>query len=449
MCSIFITGSAGTGKSHLLSLLIKRLESRNYRVGISASTGVASIQIGGATLHKLLGLGLAKDNIDDLVSTMLKRSNLRKYWRSIDFLVIDEISMLDIEFFSKISTVISRVRRDPRVFGGIQLILVGDYMQLPPVSKYEPNPNIKYLFQHPIWKSLKICTVLLTIPKRYNVGNYDHVVDIADKAATVLHTGKHIDIIDERHYSAETDYYFFSILQSIRYGKITDEVTAFLDKRKIVPLSRGIVPTILISTNAEVDEYNDMKLNALDGDLHEYEPKYIESGDPPMTRDQMIKSTLTANPLRLRVGAQVMLLRNMPDDGLCNGSRGVITGFHSVGPTVKFQNGKELAIHPHNWEQVVYNIDDAKKSERGRSTLIHLPLKLAWACTVHKTQGLSLDSVYLSLSSCFAPGQVYVALSRCRDPEHLYIKDWSLSALQSTLPDPDVISFYQDLLSAK
>ena len=164
-----------------------------------------------------------------------------------------------------------------------------------------------------------------------------------------------------------------------------------------------------------------------------------------MSKEDMIRSSRSPDPLVLKIGAQVMLLVNKLDLGLCNGSRGVIIGFKEDTqsyPVVRFMNGKIITIEPHTWSCSVYVKDiDEKK----RATLSQLPLRLAYAISIHRAQGLTLDSVYLSLSSCFESGQLYVALSRCRSKEHTYIKDWDEKSFWKCKPDKRALFFYQQL----
>lgn len=412
----FITGGAGTGKSYLS----RELADKDSDIYVTSSTGISALQIGGVTLHRLLGLGLCQGIPEALARRILKNKRLYTTWKNMKTLIIDEISMLDVGLFVRVSKIMKIVREDNRPWGGIRLILVGDFLQLPPVETYKEEDDegnirvYKYLFQHPIWNELNLDIVNLTEPKR----------------------------------TEDNDYYLF--LCDIRNGILSNRVKEFIKARSIKPKARdGIIPTILISTNHEVDEFNMKKLERLSPvsdtiDSHSYRGEFtttLTGVDTSKIKDDITRQCLVPNPLYLRIGAQVMLLVNMADLNLCNGSRGVVIGFDEKNsPIVKFVDGQVLTITPHTWTSKIKSDNKVYKS-----TWTHLPIKLAWAVTIHKSQGLTLDSVIVNLSNCFSSGMIYVALSRCRNPDDMFIMGWEDDEFVRCSPDRSVLEFYSNL----
>lgn len=453
----FITGPGGTGKTYMA----KKLAEDAKNMHLVAPTGAAAVQLGGTTLHSLLGLQLFKGSIDTLTHAMLGKPKLVDRWCNMDTLLIDEISMVDVGLFVRASEVVKRVRmcalmsqghlkasdapevvpymvgsrRYPHMhpdtidtirmpWGGIKLILVGDFLQLPPVETYTHDGHTyTYLFEHPIWDEMHLKVTYLTKPYRYT----------------------------ESISSQDLDY--VSILNDIRMGIASTRVKTFL-KRCIdrpLPVQKdgeevAIMPTMLIATNAEVDSYNQKQLDIIEDESHTYtgHAKVMKDVSMPLhVLCEYVRKCMAPEHLELKVGAQVMLLWNILDKDLCNGSRGVVTGFDAGDkPIVKFLNGVVMPIRPITW----HNEDNLG---RLLCSYTQVPLKLAWSITVHKAQGMTLDYVHLCIDTCFAPGQLYVSLSRCRSIDGTFIqkpKCGMHSIWTRCTPNPQAISFYRDLV---
>lgn len=351
--NIFLTGCAGTGKS-LVIQMFKNLYGKNKNIAITSTTGVSAIVIGGTTLHSYLGIGLGTGSVDDLVSKITKSARSRQRWTSLDILVIDEVSMLSAELFDKLEQVACIVRRKnpPRMlkeelpdlpFGGIQLILTGDFLQLPVVG----DEN-RFCFEGDAWRKCVSRTVELTENMR------------------------------------QSDTQFQEILADLRYGKMTKKARKLLESRIGVELKNdlGIKPTRIYTTNAAVDIMNETELDKLakDNEFYQYDMEiyfYEFVQDREQAIEKYRKNSLAPEKLQLCKGAQVMLLHNLAvEAGLANGSRGVVIDFLEGIPMVRFLNGMEQLIDFHSWE-----IEEGKKKV---VRLTQMPLKLAWAVTTHK-----------------------------------------------------------------
>ncbi|XP_017891849.1 ATP-dependent DNA helicase PIF1 [Ceratina calcarata] len=384
--NIFFTGSAGTGKSFLLRRIISALPPDVTMA--TASTGVAACHIGGITLHQFAGIGLGTANLDRCYQMASRKASL---WRKTKHLIIDEISMIDADYFDKVEAVARHIRRNDRPFGGIQLILCGDFFQLPPVSK---DNTAKFCFQSSVW----------------------------DKC---VHFNYELRIVHR-----QTDSEFIKILNSIRIGRVTDEIAETLKataKQKIE--GNGILATRLCSHVNEAEDINEFQLNELKGESKVFT---AQDSDPSMTVT-MNQQLTVPDKLVLKVGAQVMLLKNINiSNGLVNGARGVVIKFDQSVPVIQFKSGIQYHAKLEKW---------SIKTNLG--TIVHrkqIPLKLAWAFSIHKSQGLTLDCVEMCLSRVFNAGQSYVALSRAQSLQSLRVLDFNS---QQVWAHTDVLTFYK------
>ncbi|XP_011167695.2 ATP-dependent DNA helicase PIF1 [Solenopsis invicta] len=387
--NVFFTGSAGTGKSFLLKKIISALPPDVTMA--TASTGVAACHIGGITLHQFAGIGLGTGTMERCFQ-LASRPFAASIWRKTKHLVIDEISMVDGDLFDKIEAVARHVRRTERPFGGIQLILCGDFFQLPPVSKTDDKP--KFCFQSEAWQK---CV-------HFN--------------------------FELRTVHRQKDEAFVKILNSIRIGRVTDDIVDILkDTAKQKIESNGVLATRLCSHVKEADEINEFQLNELKGETKVYT---AQDSDSSMTH--MLDQQLSLpGKLILKVGAQVMLLKNINiTSGLVNGARGVVIDFKNDIPVIQLRSGTHYEAKMEKW---------TIKTSSG--ALVHrkqVPLKLAWAFSIHKSQGLTLDCVEMCLSRVFDAGQAYVALSRAQSLQSLRVLDFSN---QQVWANTAVLEFYK------
>jgi ATP-dependent DNA helicase PIF1 len=383
--NIFLTGAAGTGKSYVIKKIFEFLDQKHVFYGKTATTGVAALNIGGSTLHSWSGMGLADD---DGMALLTKVNNNQKAVNRIKgtrILFVDEISMADSNLLDKLDIVCQYVRNSDQPFGGIQVVLVGDFLQLPPVFKNFQKEL--FAFDSEAWKSAKIQTVHLT------------------------------EIVRQHDQPKFAEY-----LNEVRFGVAGDHSILKPCINRVFP-NDGIKPVRLFCKNIDVDTFNGTELAKINAQEKVYYA--IDEGGEKWTTF-FNKNCLAPQVLRLRIGAQVMLLSNVDvNNGLVNGSVGIVESFSPEGPVVRFTTCEHV-VEPHEWEikqdepLITGEIKRVKVASRKQ-----LPLKLAWAVTVHKSQGATLDRAEIDISEAFAAGQVYVALSRVRTLESLSIKAFS------------------------
>jgi len=373
----FLTGPAGSGKSHNVRDYLKRHPDTH----VVASTGVAALNVGGMTVHRWAGmlLGPAKGQSSERFFEQLARDpkpSVRAAFnrvRRCKRLVIDEISMLSGSAFDYLDFHCRKIREDKRPFGGIQVIGTGDFLQLPPV-RINPTQSYDWAFDSSAWSAAKFQTVELRRIMRQD----------------------------------EPD--FVAALAKFRRGEIDGDTERLLRPRITTFPARDI--TRLFTHNSMVDRWNDYCLGELPGPESVRE---AETWGPQHQIDFLEKNLLTPKVLRLKPGAKVMFTVNRPDDGFVNGQTGEVV---SIGITsaVVFTEGRELEVSPYRWR---YDSNDP-----GSAWFEQLPLRLANALTIHKAQGLTLDSAFIDIRAAREPGQAYVALSRVRTLAGLHLKDW-------------------------
>ncbi|NXM79695.1 PIF1 helicase, partial [Oenanthe oenanthe] len=385
----------GTGKSFLLKRIVGSLPPNITYA--TASTGVAACHIGGTTLHAFAGIGSGKAPLEQCIQ-LAERPGVRQHWLACQHLIIDEISMVDGKFFDKLEAVARAVRKRDEPFGGIQLIICGDFLQLPPVCK--ANEETKFCFQAKSWRKCIHINMELTEVRR------------------------------------QTDKTFVSLLSAIRLGRCTEEVTRLLMQTAAHRSERdGILATRLCTHKDDVEITNERRLQQLPGELvHVFEA--LDSD--PMLVKLIDAQCPVGGRVELKLGAQVMLAKNLDvSQGLVNGARGVVVGFESEQkglPKVRFLCGVTQLIKMEKW--IIKGPSGIHLSRQ------QLPLKLAWAISIHKSQGMSLDCVEISLSRVFESGQAYVALSRARSLAGLRVLDFDPKVVRA---DPAVLQFYRQL----
>ncbi len=436
--NVFMTGGAGVGKSHVLKCAVKAARDAGMKTVVTASTGAAADQIGGTTLHSQLGLGLAKEPLPVLLKKARTTSKIKKKWARVDLLVIDEVSMVHPDFFEVVDQVLRAIYGKPNSpFGGIALLLSGDFCQLPPVMpRNRPVHLPKFAFQTNAWE------------------------------------GADINVVDLKEIFRQAgDPHLAEILSRIRFGQQTMDDLIVLRSRLDVPLELpdGIEPTRMYSRKDCVDAENDKKLREIPEteDTHIFNSSCFYEVDSDMTSKkrrkimggsgdiavstksqkqtmlksamtQVVKNSPTREALELRTGAQVMLLTNLDiENGLVNGSRGVVVGFTTttpVQPIVKFAS-QTIAVERYTWEHVV--------AGAGVIYYRQTPLRLAYAITIHKAQGMSVDFIELSVDrSVFECGQAYVALSRATSLHGMRLLRFDPRVIRQ---HPDVLKFYDSL----
>ena len=417
--NVFLTGQGGTGKSFLIKKIADSFKERNKTLAITATTGCAALLLGeGAkTIFSWAGVGLGEDPTGKLIAMISRSKKTLTRWLLTDALIIDETSMMTADLFEKLDAIAKNLRANQLPFGGIQLILVGDFYQLPPVAKQQ-GPEVKFVFESPLWNQ------------------------------TIHH------IIELKQIMRQTDPVFQKILSEAREGYLSPESHAILKGRMGLPWQKDkIRPSLLFTRRSEVDYINISNLKALKGERHTFSATTKYSAVATNKKDtEAVQKAITkldrdaaySPELTLAVDAQVMLIKNISiETGLVNGSRGVVTGFGPgplYEPKVLFKgHSYPVTISPQDWEVEDAGVKGVKRSQ--------LPLVLAYAITIHKSQGSTLDCALVDISaSTFEYGQAYVALSRAKSLEALYIHDIDPKAIRA---HPKVIAFYKGIQPMK
>lgn len=367
----FVTGPAGSGKTHLLNSYIDWCEDQGLSAAVTASTGIAATHIGGKTIHSWSAMGIKDDMDSEELELLAQKEFLHKRFNETDVLVIDEISMLSASQLDLLDQIAQKVTRTDLPFGGIQVVMSGDLFQLPPITK---KSGPQYVTESSVWQRADLAICYLTEQFR------------------------------------QEDPEFESILADIRSGRVTAG-TKDVVKSRVAGESEDLSEvTRLYTHNKDVSELNSQRLEELDGDLHVYDMR--ESGSAQQIKS-LKKGSLAKEKLKLKEGAQVMFIKNDPADQFVNGTRGVVDHFSSGSPVIKTHDGRTVRPERLRWSR---DYDGQSKA-----SISQLPLRLAWAVTVHKSQGMTLDEAVMDLSKVFTPGQGYVALSRLRSLAGLHL----------------------------
>ena len=397
--NILITGQAGTGKSHLVKKIVGHCERNRRNVAVTAMTGAAACLINGKTLHSWGSLGIGNRSAQVTAEKIMNAWPKKQKWRKVKVLIVDEVSMMNASFFELFEKVARIVKQSDLPFGGIQVILLGDFYQLPPVAKF--GEDNRFCFESERWEEVIHEKITLTEIMR------------------------------------QKDVQFQKLLGEVRIGQVSPESILLLHSRIGVEpdLSTGIIPTMLYSTKVAVEKINKTEFDKLPTpDVMEYDATYeivgerkskMRQEEQQRWEDIIDKEFNYEKTLQLAAGAQVMLLKNLDQEkGLVNGSRGVIVGFDEKDlPMVRFLNGETEVIGYQDYSYEISAVTEIVAKQ--------IPLALAWCTTIHKSQGQSLDSVKINIGKgIFEFGQSYVALSRARTLEGLYIEDFDLNKIK-------------------
>lgn len=404
--NIFITGPGGSGKSALIRLIVKDALERGKNAQVCALTGTAAVllECNAKTVHSWGGIGLANGERMAVANRVNKSRFKKRNWKTVDLLIVDEVSMMSCKLFEILEITARLCRKNPKPFGGIQVIFTGDFYQLPPVGNEDEPDTCKFCFESTLWDDI-----------------FSHQIQLK----TIFR---------------QEDNDYKRILNQIRVGRITKSTVTKLNSlvgRK-VDSSETILPTILYPTRRKVDAINTSSLLALKGDEYVYDYCVAEQKDLNVTESMLSMLTMFSQEqkdrelqymvdnvnfekrLVLKEGSQVMCVANIDLDSntpICNGSQGIVERFDPQDkmPIVRFKNGAIRKMGQHIWQSETIPTIGIKQ----------VPLILAWAITIHKSQGASLDTAEIDVGGgIFECGQTYVALSRLRSMEGLYLKSF-------------------------
>lgn len=379
--SVFLTGPPGAGKTYVLNEFIRLAKRKGKNIAVTASTGIAATHIGGTTIHSWSGLGILDTLSDYDLARLASKAVLVKRYNATDILVIDEVSMLHGHRLDMLNALAKRIRQNSAPFGGMQVVLVGDLFQLPPISRSRETADFAHLSE--AWAELD--PVICYLTEQHRVAAGDTLLDL---------------------------------LAAMRRGDVNELHEAALQERLQARPSADVVVTRLYSHNADVDSINQTHLAALDAEQKVY--TMFTTGAQPKY-EQLIKSVLAPQELVLKKGAEVMFVANNFPAGYVNGTLGTVVDFDGLVPIVVTAGGREVRVEQHSWK--------LEEDGRVRAEVSQLPLRLAWAITIHKSQGMSLDAAEIDLSRSFSPGMGYVALSRVRSMDGVFLKGVNQMAL--------------------
>lgn len=388
--NVFLTGEPGAGKTYVTNSYIAYLEACGLTVAVTASTGIAATHIGGMTIHSWSGIGVRDTLTPYDLEQITSREKVVKRIKKAQVLIIDEVSMLDGRALDMVNVVCKAVRQNNDAFGGLQVVFVGDFFQLPPVTRQ--GDMMHYAFESRAWDDVRPLICYLTEQFR------------------------------------QEDELLLGLLKSIRRNEVEDEHFTLLSEQTEIGFE-GIEPTRLYTHNADVDAVNMEKLNQLKGTARTF--KMVGNGNKQL-QQTLAKNCLSPELLLLKEEAMVMCTKNNFEAGYVNGTLARVVGFEGVDnhPVIETAAGKRITMKPVSWEMA----EDGKIL----ASVDQIPLRLAWAITVHKSQGMSLDAAEIDLSKAFVFGQGYVALSRVRSLMGLKMIGMSPTALRV---DPKIVTF--------
>jgi len=390
----FITGAAGSGKTFLLNAYIDFLRKNSIGAAVTASTGIAATHIGGMTVHAWTGLGIKDSLSESDISGLKTRNYLKSRYRKTNVLIIDEVSMLHSSQLDLIDKLFQAFKENELPFGGVQVVLCGDFFQLPPVVRSGDSQK-KFAYHARSWQSLdpKIC------------------------------------YLDEQH--RQNDDLFLAVLSAIRSNTVGSQERAYLQTRIGKDVVGKIEPTKLYSHNADVDLENSQELRKISGKEYLY---WMEGHGGESLLESIKRGCLAPDVLHLKIGARVMFVKNNFEDGYSNGTLGIVKSLDEENICVRTQEGRTIDVGLANWM--------IEENGKIKAQISQYPLRLAWAITVHKSQGMSLDAAKIDLSQSFERGMGYVALSRVRSLDGLSLVGFNENALKVS---DEVLEFDKEL----
>ncbi len=382
--NVFLTGSAGTGKTYVLNKYIEYLKEHKVPVAVTASTGIAATHMNGTTIHSWTGIGIKDQLSHSDLRSLAGKKYLTNSIEKTHILIIDEISMLHKKQLDMINQVLKYLKKSSLAFGGMQVIFAGDFFQLPPVSKTQESNREKFAFMSAAWLEASPTICYLTEQFRQSKNSLN------------------------------------VILNELRAQEITESSVDLLQEAKYHEMA--IEPTRLYTHNADVDQINKEKLAEIDA---ESEIFFAEKKGNVKLLEAFVNSLIVQEKLELKKGAKVMFLKNNHEKGIMNGTLGVVVDFEPENnwPIVQLSDKRKLIAEPETW---------SINNEKGNPIVqfVQVPLRLAWAITVHKSQGMTLEAAEIDLAKTFERGQGYVALSRLKEIEGLRLLGLNRMALE-------------------
>ncbi len=414
--NVFITGAAGSGKTFLLNRYIDWLAQGGINAAVTASTGIAATHLNGITIHSWTGMGVHDDLSEAEIKEITKRGYLRQRFLNTQVLVIDEISMLAHYQLDLADRLFRAFKRTDAPFGGVQVVLCGDFFQLPPIKRRrapeDPGQGKR---------RLKTQTSMFSGEESENYGE----AKFAYESRAWRELDLKICYLEEQHRTSDAD--FLAALNAIRDNAAGNRVQQYLQSRVNAGIILPVEPTKLYTHNVDVDIENDLELAKLPGKEFHYKMQLI---GPPALSERLQKSCLAPATLRLKTGARVMFVKNNFEEGYVNGTLGVIEHLGEERIMVRTSAGDLIDAGPASWH--IAEDGDIK------AEINQYPLRLAWAITVHKSQGMSLDAALVDLRQSFEAGMGYVALSRVRSSAGLSLAGFNDVALRVSA---DVLEF--------
>jgi ATP-dependent DNA helicase PIF1 len=375
--NVFLTGEPGAGKTHTINEYVKYLKQHRVEVAITASTGIAATHIGGITLHSWSGVGIKNTLTPYDIDAIASREYISKRMNRARVLVIDEVSMLSSNMLGMVDAICKAVKNSEEPFGGLQVVFVGDFFQLPPISR---SQEVSFAYDATVWQEANPIVCYLTEQYR------------------------------------QDDTPFLEVLSAIRSNTFDEMHLSHLEERKVEAQAAPEGIPKLFSHNVDVDRVNNDILSRLPGEAKLF---HMHANGPAALVAGLQKGCLSPETLSLKVGATVMFTKNNPKEHFVNGTIGVVESFSKLDghPIVSTKERRVIDVEPMDWS--------IEENGRVRASVTQLPLRLAWAITVHKSQGISLDAAVIDLRQVFEFGQGYVALSRVKRLSGLHLLGWN------------------------